>query len=246
MKIQLIKAIKNDPDHARKQVEAKEMLQKLYPDAEIWTPDEICENINKHKILQIEKPIYHIKYTERDYAYLYIVHCLAKLRFGITHFFDVDKYNGENFESNGKIIECAFCAEIGVEELIVNNMNREIKFRAFVNNEMHDVISIDFIDQTVTLSDGDIYKISKVELLQNTGMKDKNGKEIYEDDLIICDLYNNINKNEKIILRIIYDNPNALFCAEVRNGVDIVLYELDDIELIGNKFENPELLEATK
>ena len=121
MKIQLIKAIKNDLDHAKKQVEAKEMLQKLYPDAEIWTPDEICKHCTYNAASA--SPFYDVTYYELLYLYS-IKSCLYNIVMkNITHCFDVDKYNGENFESNGKIIECAFCAEIGVKELIIEGNN---------------------------------------------------------------------------------------------------------------------------
>ena len=73
-------------------------------------------------------------------------------------------------------------------------------------------------------------------LMQFTGLKDKNGKEIYEGDIVcgmrgvigVCEFYHGrfaIKYFEGIRLTFIYENK-------------------DDVEIIGNIYENPELLEA--
>ena len=87
-----------------------------------------------------------------------------------------------------------------------------------------------------------------VEFMQSTGLKDKNGVEIYEGDVINCrNSFRNpmtgsgsisINRDFKIIFE------NGEFKAK---GFDIRLKNiLSYSEVIGNIYENPELLEDTK
>ena len=62
---------------------------------------------------------------------------------------------------------------------------RTIKFRAWNEEKMSEpFMLISIIDNGIILQDEDIYDLENCELMQYTGLKDKNGKEIYEGDKI--------------------------------------------------------------
>lgn len=149
----------------------------------------------------------------------------------------------------------------------VNGM-RELKFRAFNKNEkkMCRVISSDFIEtvtvrfpefETNDFSDdyNDQMELSEFEpLMQYTGLKDKNGREIYEGDVV--DVYGN-----KLIVHFgkhSYDSRESLVGGLNREVSGFYLespcgswelniaVELEKLKVIGNIHENLELLGDTK
>jgi len=73
---------------------------------------------------------------------------------------------------------------------------------------------------------------------QYTGLKDKNGKEVYEGDVISSDQWN--PKNYKVIFE------TGEFCFVSIKGVESPytndIRYVKDFEVIGNIYENPELL----
>lgn len=107
-------------------------------------------------------------------------------------------------------------------------MNREIKFRAWdtKRNRWCDSFSVNGVG-AVDASEGVI-------LMQYTGLKDKNGKEIYEGDVVKW----GAGVKETVIFR------DAKFCIEGIDSYSIPLLKNDckDFEIIGNIYENPELL----
>ncbi|WP_445622591.1 YopX family protein [Lacticaseibacillus paracasei] len=130
-------------------------------------------------------------------------------------------------------------------------MKREIKFRAYSshNHKMYPVSNIEWdIDGRiwVTADDGKngIELIDEeAHLMPYTGLRDKNGREIYENDVLQCTSYTYGNgETGKTSLLVKYHEMSAGFIAG-----PYMLGKLMDIrkcEVIGNIFENPELLEV--
>lgn len=131
-----------------------------------------------------------------------------------------------------------------------------IKFKAWDKTieRMCEIVTINFEDKWVVYRDweyGMSYEIpfSDIELLQSTGLKDKNGVEIFEGDVLKVFILDNKGPHAKVIFK------NGMFGIEddmFGYGYDKGLYSLDqivsirDAEIIGNKFENKELLEGDK
>ena len=122
---------------------------------------------------------------------------------------------------------------------------REIKFRAWDNiagrfktgTELAETIIRVELDGAIELK-GAIYNISEVTLMQYTGLKDKNGVEIYEGD-ILC----RYSRGEHIpdVRPVVWNQQAAQFrFDDLANPINY----FQSIEVIGNIYENPELLEA--
>lgn len=86
--------------------------------------------------------------------------------------------------------------------------------------------------------------INEIILMQSTGLKDKNGKEIFEGDILACK-----TDDEVINLNIFWDEEHALFMFESKKYneqeplAELVENNTYPFEIIGNIYENPELLE---
>jgi hypothetical protein len=118
---------------------------------------------------------------------------------------------------------------------------REIKFRAFdkekkvmqYSNIVWAIVGLNYPALTGLNDNGNIDNLS--DLMQYTGLKDKNGKEIYEGDILKIG-----NSN----IEVIWDKNNALFTLKSNHfhlGFQSTFYEV-----IGNIYEHPHLLESEK
>ena len=116
-------------------------------------------------------------------------------------------------------------------------MNREIKFRAILKKEhsFRDVYAVNFLTKTVAVLISGQYELHEYkELVQYIGVKDINGKEIYEGDII-----KSANGNGIVIFKygsFYYDLIKPIDPMLMINGA--IYWD----KVIGNIFENPDLL----
>ena len=123
----------------------------------------------------------------------------------------------------------------------------------------------EFVEDFLVSEDGKIYKKStdtgygiaisretsdKVILMQSTGILDKNSQEIFEGD-IISDGHTSrdIRHHQTFGFYTINDNGDEEFfgdTASLEDFEEVSKYMSENIEIIGNIYENPELLEDGK
>ncbi|TEA91086.1 hypothetical protein TK35_04075 [Lacticaseibacillus paracasei] len=131
-------------------------------------------------------------------------------------------------------------------------MKREIKFRVWDHNTDTMMIpdNFEFCDGEICWIDagreagpksGNDGDPGQFEIMQYTGLKDKNGREIYEGDVLDIGLRNQDGK--PVIAPVSYETYAAGYVLD--NGGNGIWQRLtEDCEVIGNIFENPELLEG--
>jgi len=144
-------------------------------------------------------------------------------------------------------------------------MEREIKFRAWDDGVMvypsetygdiynEYIISLDGeIFRTMEESNGNYCpsslsakRVNNVTLMQYTGIKDRNGKEIYEGDVVTCH-----TKHHKLFKKGTVVFNNGFFAIETVDYASVDSDSLlqthfwnnENFEVIGNIFESPELI----
>lgn len=127
---------------------------------------------------------------------------------------------------------------------------REIKFRCWNGREKQMILADDIcrihfskeIPYGVYIWGGDIVIHGDCILMQYTGLKDKNSKEIYEGDIIKYKYEKSLRGD---ISKVEWQNEYAGFSPFVDYDSDNQwsYINLESIEVIGNIYENPKLLE---
>ena len=125
-------------------------------------------------------------------------------------------------------------------------MNRKIKFRIWdiENKEMLRVQELDFEPtfyggRIAIRADqyNDYFDTEDMILMQYTGIHDKNGKEIYEGDILKSIQWN-------VIYLVKYIGTAFYLCREGNKGFNKITTwnNAEKSEVIGNIYDNPELL----
>ncbi len=111
-------------------------------------------------------------------------------------------------------------------------MKREIKFRAWLGNlenRMEYNPRIPFPSYGLDFAVNEVFDLtqfgSKIIWMQYTGLKDKNGKEIYEGDI-----YNYEGEID------VFESIEDFYYSE------LIRYRVEEGEIIGNIYENPDLI----
>ena len=105
-----------------------------------------------------------------------------------------------------------------------------------------DNLTLQIINNELTVAYSDsLHQITNYELLKSTGLKDKNGTEIYEGDIIKHGPVPNpfISNN---YFEIIQARSGEWRMDNHREG-RVLVFSNHNVEVIGSKFENPHLLE---
>ena len=119
-----------------------------------------------------------------------------------------------------------------------------LKFRAWdkENQIMLDVSLIDFkkrvlVGEHFEFGETNFISFDKIELMQSTGFFDKNGKEIFEGDVVKC----------SGLLGIIKSFKAMWICSFVKySNYQKVGFFDKEIEVVGNVYENWELVQEEK
>ena len=135
---------------------------------------------------------------------------------------------------------------------------REIKFRVYLDEMYYqnkyneydtNLVGIDFLNKTVTFSEYADYEERPIvkysfdennilykkglKIMQYTGIKDKNGKEIYEGDIVF-------ESSGKEYFKVVFEDGSFRLESE---EYSLLLKNYAHIcEVVGNIYENPELI----
>jgi len=112
---------------------------------------------------------------------------------------------------------------------------REIKFRAW-DKQNQCWVAPEIVEKwaifTLENTSGVVHKF-----MQYTGLKDKDGKEIYEEDIVNYSI-----QGTKQVIPSVVEWTNTGFELFFQDTDPYFRLDLESVEVIGNIYENPELL----
>lgn len=117
---------------------------------------------------------------------------------------------------------------------------RKIEFRAWLKDEkrMVKVVGIDWDIRRIYYNE-DCYLMealfNEIELMQFTGLCDKNGKKIFEGDIL--------KVYAKLVGKIEFVDATFFIRYSKNSYEELNMFYAEEIEIIGNIHDNPELLE---
>lgn len=106
----------------------------------------------------------------------------------------------------------------------------------WMSGSYYEFIGKSYILKPPFASKNSVYVVDPSTICQCTGLKDKSGRRIFENDIV---------KDNVIYGVVKWDNANAMYIIDDRDdGYQVYSDWWHEIEVIGNQFDNPELLEV--
>lgn len=119
-------------------------------------------------------------------------------------------------------------------------MSREIEFRAWDKVDGMVYFGLEDLHDNIV---NPFHGVYEVPIMQYTGLQDKNGREIYEGDIVHRKYH---ETNNLAIRKVVFQNDGfKLQETGLFTGLSMLYPSLEFIEVIGNIYANPELIHGT-